>query len=91
MKPFNSKLTLANGVTVSVQASSYHYCDPRSDTGPYTTLEMGFPSVKPPDYIMEHAETPDQPTETVYGYVPVELIQRWFDECGGISSGKLPD
>ena len=71
------------GVTVSVQASSTHYSLPRVDYAPngVTHVELGFPSVVPPDYIMEYAEEPDAPTNTVYGYVPIELVEQWRVEC----------
>lgn len=34
----------ADGFTMSVQASRSHYCTPRNDVGPYTAVEVGFPS-----------------------------------------------
>ena len=34
-------ITLSNGVELSVQASEYHYCSPRDNDGPWTSVEVG--------------------------------------------------
>lgn len=72
-----------DGFTVSVQASNFHYCTPRDNVGPYIHVELGYPSAMPIPEIMEYCESPDKPLETVYGYVPVELVQKLIDEHGG--------
>lgn len=74
----------ANGVKLSVQASSYHYCSPRTDDGPYISVEVGFPSVVIPEFI-RYAEEPNRPTETVYGRVPIELVAKIISNFGGFS------
>jgi len=38
------RVVCKNGFSLSVQASQYRYCSPRSDTGPYTHVEIGYPS-----------------------------------------------
>ena len=79
----------ADGFTMSVQASERNYCDPRNDVGPYTTVEVGFPSSY--DYhLSEYAENPDTPTETVYGYVPADKVILCIDSHGGMVDGELP-
>ena len=40
------RLICANGFTLSIQASKYSYCTPRSNSGPYSEVEVGFPSKK---------------------------------------------
>ncbi len=71
-------------VTVSIQAGATNYSTPRSNnTGRYTHVELGFPSETPPDYIMNYADDPSNPTETVYAYVPIELVVQWAAEKGG--------
>lgn len=45
-----------DGTTLSVQASDGHYCSPRNNRGPWTAVEVGFPSVKPPDSWQQYAE-----------------------------------
>lgn len=54
-----------DGFSLSVQASHTHYCSPKNDTGPWTTVEVGYPSA-PPELIQEFAEDGKRPTKTVY-------------------------
>jgi hypothetical protein len=79
------KLVCKNGLTMSVQASFFHYCSPREDSlSHYDSVEVGYPSRKV-DALMEYAERPETPTETVYGWVPVDVINKIVDENGGLS------
>ena len=71
-----------DGFTMSVQASEFHYCTPKNNIGPWTRVEVGFPSQKE-DLLMDYAEDPDHPTETVYGYVPVEIVIAIIERHGG--------
>ena len=95
MKEHNPRITCADGFTISVQGSSYSYATPREDNPPngYTHVECGFPSTTPKtDRLRAYAElcgTQDY-TETVYGYVPVEIVQAELDAHGGIVSGRMP-
>lgn len=73
----------ADGLELSVQASSGHYCTPRQDLGPWTMVEVGFPSQRVEE-LMEYAEDPDKPTETVYGWVPVEVVEKIVNDHGGV-------
>lgn len=75
----------ADGTRVSVQASRSHYCIPRDNAGPWSHVEMGFPSKKPNDAVMAYVEDAENPTGTVYGWVPIETVAAWLDECGGIT------
>ena len=77
------QIKCADGFTLSVQASQYHYCTPRLDKSFYVAVEVGFPSEKE-DLLMEWAETPDDPTGTVYGWVPVDVVEKVIDKHGGI-------
>ncbi|MBM37827.1 MAG: hypothetical protein CMO97_02025 [Woeseia sp.] len=79
----------ADGFSMSVQASTYNYCSPRNNTGPWDSVEVGFPS----DYehcLMPYAEEPDRPTETVCGYVPNVLVRSIIEVHGGLVSGEVP-
>ena len=79
----------ADGFTMSVQASGRNYSTPRDDVGPYTEVEVGFPSSY--DYhLSEYAENPDKPTETVYGWVPADKVIMCIEAHGGMVSGELP-
>lgn len=79
------RIRCRDGFTMSVQASEFHYCTPRNNTGPWVCVEVGFPSQKE-DLLMEYAEDPDHPTETVYGYVPVEIVIEIIEKHGGTVS-----
>tara|TARA_B100001094_G_scaffold315935_1_gene356539 strand:+ start:5189 stop:5497 length:309 start_codon:yes stop_codon:yes gene_type:complete len=79
----------ADGFSMSVQASRRNYNSPRDDLGPYTEVEVGFPSSY--DYhLHQYAEDPDKPTETVYGYVPADTVIMCIDSHGGMVEGELP-
>lgn len=82
--PLAKRITCADGFSLSVQAKHGAYCSPRNNIGPWWEVEVGFPSAKP-EIIMQYAEDPDSPTETVYGYVPIELVEQLIDEHGGLS------
>jgi len=69
------------GFTFSVQASSTHYCTPRENEGPWSTVEVGFPDRKIKE-LMPYVEDEDEPTETVYAYVPITLLNRVLGQIG---------
>ena len=78
------KMRCADGFTVSVQASKYHYCEPRIDWYcKYVSVELGYPNAEDP-LIIGYAEDLDDPTETVYGYVPIEIVNELAEKHGGI-------
>lgn len=80
------KMTLNDGTTMSVQASHFHYCSPRiDDAETYESVEVGFPSCVIME-IMEYAESDDRPTETVYGWVPVKILNQVIESRGGIKN-----
>ena len=73
----------ADGFTMSVQASDTHYCEPRFIDGPYSKVEVGFPSAEE-DLLMPFAESPEAPTKTIYGWVPVEVVEQVIEKHGGM-------
>ena len=83
VKDKNIRIICNDGESLSIQAHKEAYCTPRANKGPYTHLEVGYPSVKPPDSMMEFCEDSDKPTDTVYAYVPVTVIQEFIDLHGG--------
>ena len=84
------RVVCADGFTMSVQASAYNYCQPQEPAADrYETVEIGFPTAKEP-MLMPYAETPENPTDTVYAYVPVELVTNVIVKHGGIVSGEVP-
>lgn len=56
MKPLEKAIKCKDGATVSIQGSESHYSTPRSNSGIYTHVEAGFPSVNPPESWLEYAE-----------------------------------
>lgn len=83
-------IVCADGFEMSVQASEHSYCEPReNDAEQYISVEIGFPS-QPEAIIQDFADDPDNPTGTVYGYVPVNLITNVIVKHGGIVSGEVP-
>ena len=78
------RLILADGVSLSVQASRHMYCSPRDNEGPYTKVEVGFPSETPPEAWKEFAENWEDPTGTIYGYVPLTMVMMYIGAHGGI-------
>lgn len=87
---FFERCVCKDGFTMSVQANSGAYCEPRvSDASRYESAEVGFPSEAEP-LLMEWAEAPDKPTETVYGWVPVAVIRQVIEKHGGMVGGEVP-
>jgi hypothetical protein len=83
--PLAKRITCKDGFSLSVQATHGAYCSPRQNIGPWHLVEVGFPSAEP-ELIMSYAESPDAPTETVYGYVPVELVEQLIALHSGSAS-----
>lgn len=78
------RLVCNDGYSVSVQASRHHYCIPRiNGADKYESVELGFPNVGD-ILISEYAEDPNDLTETVYGYVPVEVVNKLIEKHGGL-------
>ena len=72
----------ADGTVLSVQASASHCCTPRSDTGPYSKVEVGYTSVCPPETWALHADG-KYPSD-VYGWVPVKMVREFVTSHGGV-------
>lgn len=82
------RLILKDSTHVSVQVGRHLYCTPRNDKGPWTEVEVGFPSVAPPDLWEQYADDWEKPTETVYPYIPIELVLFFIGTHGGIDGKK---
>ena len=84
--PCVERLHCNDGFSMSVQAHDGAYCSPRvnsTSTDYYFEVEVGFPSDRE-ELLMEYVEDYDNPTNTVYGYVPVEVVQEVIEKHGGI-------
>ena len=89
MLKLNKTVLCADGFRMSVQASSGNYCTPRiSNAKRYDTVEVGFPSEKEP-LLMEYADTTEW-TDTVYGFVPVQVVTNIIAKHGGMVEGEVP-
>ena len=77
--PFKCK----DGFTVSIQAGDSLYCTPQAFVEEYEAVELGYPSEADP-LIAEWAESADDPMGTVYGWVPVDIVNKLIDKHGGL-------
>mgnify|MGYP001056630949 CR=1 FL=1 len=72
-------LVCGDGTYLSVAAAASVGSLPFRSGGPYTHVEVGYPSVlPPPQWAQEYEVEPG-----VYRRVPVEAVQEWIDEHGG--------
>ena len=91
MKDLNPRIHLADGASLSVQANQYAYCSPRIDGLPkwqdYRQVEVGFiyskgeEQMTPPESWKNYSD--GSFPSTVYGYVPVSLVEAFIAEHGG--------
>ncbi len=89
IKPLYPSFICQDGFSMSVQASAFHYCEPRNDEGPYSSVEIGFPSEVEPllmDYIDVYKDDQD-PRESVYPRVPADVVLEVIAKHGGPGSG----
>lgn len=75
----------ADGFSLSIQASSMHYCRPSKDLqdGDYSKVELSYLSEEVEEFL-PFAEDDEAPLATVYGYVPVEIVDAVLAKHGGI-------
>lgn len=87
------RVECADGFGMSVQAGTANYSTPRSALGPYTQVEVGFPTST--DYLLEPYFDGDSNhedlTKGVYAYVPVQVVTNVLAKHGGMISGEVPD
>jgi hypothetical protein len=78
------RVVCADGFNMSVQAREHAYCSPRDNNGPWYQVEVGYPSERS-ELLMPYVEDSERPTQTVYGYVPIEIVAQVIDEHGGFA------
>lgn len=83
------RVTFCDGEEMSIQASKEHHCHPQDDDGPYRSVEIGFPTFVDPRLI-PYAMDEDDPLDTTYRYVPVNILGKVIREHGGVLEGELP-
>jgi hypothetical protein len=84
------RIECKDGFSMSVQAGTSVYSDPRDDVGPYHSVECGFPS-EYEELIIAYAEARHEPTKTVYGWVPVGVVTNVIAKHGGMIGGTVPE
>lgn len=86
------RITCKDGFNLSVQAHCGAYSHPRDDfASHYTTVEIGYPSERVEEFMPYiDGDEDTNPTETVYGYVPVEVVEKIIAAHGGIKEGGSP-
>lgn len=79
------RVVCSDGFNISIQASYFHYCTPQvTHAIPYTEVELGYPSEEEP-LIMDYIEySGDDPTHSVYCYVPIDVVEKVIEKHGGI-------
>lgn len=90
MSDLNKSVVCSDGFTMSVQARETSYCTPRESNAKfYTEVEVGFPSAEE-ELLMEYAEDPYNPCDTVYAWVPRQVVLNVIAKHGGMVEGELP-
>lgn len=81
------RVKCADGFEMSVQASGTHYCSPRDSDGPWSAVEIGFPTARVEGFMpyIDGDET-TEPTDTVYDYVPIEIVAQAIIDHGGFAT-----
>jgi hypothetical protein len=122
------RIVCKDGVSLSVQGSETHYCQPRYNDTTYYEVEIGYPSIRPPKdweqyfdgtwqqigvvgtlgrilsnwnmiwyniknktwhFLFDHyLNFKDNATDSVYGYVPIKLVEDFINNHGGIDEEK---
>jgi len=82
------KIVCADGFKMSVQASAFHYCSPRDSAGPWSMVEVGYPSEKVEGFMPYIDGEDSNPTDTVYGYVPLRVVAQAIVDHGGFAKAE---
>ena len=86
-RPRLPRVQCADGFNVSVQTGYGNYCHPRDNEGPWSSVELGFPS-HPMPTLAEYCESDEAAaptiTDTVWGYVPLEKVAAVIAAHGGL-------
>lgn len=70
-----------DGTSISIQASKSHYCEPRTNDGPYSAVEVWCIRGDNVGPITEFEYDDQEPS----GYVPIEQVVLFLDNHGGIA------
>ena len=70
-----------DGFSFSAQKSIFHRCGNNS-------VEIGFPSEEE-SLIKDYIEDKENPLNTVYNYVPIQVVEKVIEKHGGIDGKKM--
>ncbi len=85
------RVVCTDGFSMSVQAGKHKYSAPRVDNAAqYTEVEVGYPTRIEP-LLMKWCEDDTRPCNTVYGYVPTEVVSLVITKHGGMLDGEVPN
>lgn len=81
-------IVMSDGVSMTVQASEFHYCEPRKNgLETYISYEVEYPS-EVIEQLKKYVESPVQSDEellnSVYHFVPADILRQIVMEHGGI-------
>ena len=85
-RKITTRLLLCDGSSLSIQASGNHYRSPRCDFDEYTSyseFEIGFPS-EHMDELAAYQDGQGDQTSSVFGYVPMQVIESLITARGGV-------
>ncbi|WP_271751551.1 hypothetical protein [Cohnella sp. JJ-181] len=84
------RVTCVDGYSVSIQGGTRtHYCSPRQHVNRYDEVELGYPS-SADDELIPYAEDPNDLTGSVFGYVPIAVVEAVITKHGGIVTEPTP-
>ena len=87
---YNKQITCKDGFKMSVQAGENLHSNPKQNSAErYESVEIGYPSAEE-SLILEYAEGSNDPTDTIYAYVPVHIVTLVIAKHGGMVSGEVP-
>ena len=83
------RIRCKDGYEISVQANRTAYCEPREDKAwPYNSVELGFPN-EIDSLITKYAEDTNAQMDTIYAYVPIDVVNELIDKHDGIDEQCL--
>lgn len=87
---FCVRVHCADGFSISIQASKFHCCVPREylPDGNYSAWELGFPSETEPLILEYQDSSPRKPTETIYPFVPTDVVNAMIAKHGGLKENE---
>ena len=79
------RMELADGSSLSVQASGFHYCSPKEATGPWDMVEVGFPSKRWNSLSKYREDWKTTIRNNVFAFVPVRVVNAIIHRAGGFA------